>query len=171
MWQGFFLEFIGNDGWPDWGMKHAEGSYNIPQYGLQHTSLPSLSLPLSCFCSSKRTLSIITAHFFQMFKILIQAWKSKLNALWCILLTLNFIADVSEPQSSETSCLQLSKIFREWNENHFDFQSFLQPPASLLLTQPHVLWAKICDASYRGERRIQSIRKIHFLNCLPSSQI
>lgn len=62
------------------------------------TQVFHLSLPLSCFCSSKRTLSIYTPHFFQMLKILIQAWKSKLNALWCVLLTSCFIADVSEPQ-------------------------------------------------------------------------
>lgn len=131
----------------------------------------SLSLPLSCFCSSKRTPSIYTPHFFQMFKILMQTWKSKLlNALWHVLLTLCFIADVSEPQSSEISCLQLSKIFKEWNENHFDFQSFIQP-ASLLLTRPHVPWARICDASYRGKHRIQSIGKIHPLSYLPSFQV
>lgn len=52
----------------------------------------------------------------------------------------------------------------EWRP--LDFHSFIQLLASLLLTQPQVLWAKICDASCRGEHRTQSIRKIHLLSCL-----
>lgn len=139
-----------------------------PVWTAAHRSSISLSLPPHAFGLSKRTLRIYIPYFFQMCNILIQTWKSKLfNAPWRISLTLCFTADVSEPQSSEMSCLQLPKIFREWNENHFDFQSFIQPPASLLLTQPHILWAKICDVSYRDENRFQSFIKIYLLSCLP----
>lgn len=163
----FFLEFIGNaDLTEEWNMQKAATMFPSMDCSTQIFHLP-VSAP-SRFCLSKRTLRIYIPYFFQMCNILIQTWKSKLfNAPWRISLTLCFTADVSEPQSSEMSCLQLPKIFREWNENHFDFQSFIQPPASLLLTQPHILWAKICDVSYRDENRFQSFIKIYLLSCLP----
>lgn len=50
-------------------MKHAESSYSVPQYGLQHTGLPPLcSCPLHAFAHLKKTLCIYTPLFFQMLK-------------------------------------------------------------------------------------------------------
>lgn len=53
-------------------MKYAQGSYNVPQYGLQHTGFPSLCPCLSHAFAHLKELSIYTPHFFQMLKILMQ---------------------------------------------------------------------------------------------------
>lgn len=137
-------------------MKHAESSYSVLSVDYS-TGLPSpCSCPLHAFARLKKALSIYIPLFFQMLELLVQTRKSK--ASWSsvrYIINLVFYSWGTWITEQWNELPEVPQDLQRMEWRPLDFHSFIEPLAYLLLTQPQLLWMKICDTCCRDKHRTQ----------------